>query len=170
MNRRALAVSILVLAAATLGASSRSTSPLSDEQAIRNIYSQFSAAIKAKDLNKVMSFYTRDEHAVYFDAFPPRQYTGYTAYKKDYEAFFQDFPGPASSSIGDLHIIVSGPYAYTYGIDKWTVTGKDKKEVTMVLRFTEILQKTNGRWRFVHEHLSFPADPLTGMADFMSKP
>ena len=39
-----------------------------------------------------------------------------------------------------------------------------------VFRFTDVLRKMNGKWLIVHEHLSFPVDPETGKADFLSKP
>jgi ketosteroid isomerase-like protein len=42
--------------------------------------------------------------------------------------------------------------------------------VEVVFRFTNVFRKINGKWLAVHEHLSFPADPATGMADYLSKP
>jgi ketosteroid isomerase-like protein len=31
-------------------------------------------------------------------------------------------------------------------------------------RYTQILKKTNGKWRIWHEHFSAPYDPATGKA------
>ena len=162
---------VAVIAVGSIGARTyRASSPNADEQAIRKIYDEFSAAIKAKDLNRVMAMYTKDEHAVYFDAFVPRQYVGYTAYRKDYANFFKLFPGPSSSTISDLRVTASGTLAYASSIDRWTVTGTDKKAVTMIFRSTDVFRKVNGKWLVIHEHLSFPVDPVTGDVDLMSKP
>lgn len=171
MKGRAISICILLVSLATTGAIVNRTSPqLADEQAIRQMYAEFSAAVKARDLNRVMAVYSRDEHAIFYDAFTPRQYVGYTAYRKDYAEFFKNFPGPASSTITDLHIGVSGPTAYAYGIDKWVITGVDKKPITMVFRFTELLRKEKGKWVTFHEHVSFPVDPVTNKVDYLSKP
>jgi len=142
----------------------------SDEQAIRRIYDEFSAAILAKDIEKVMSFYAKDADLVFFDGFAPRQYTGQASYRKSYTEFFKLFPGKSTSQIDVNRVIVSGPLAAAYGTDRWLVTGTDGKPVEMVFRFTNLFKKVRGRWLIMHEHLSFPADPVTGQADLMSKP
>lgn len=171
MNRRILCIAVLFIAVVSLGAASYSvSSPSADELAIQRLFADFSAGIKARDLNKVMSVYSRDEHAIYYDAFTPRQYVGYTAYRKDYAGFFKQFPGPVSSKITDLHIGVSGSIAYAYGIDSWNVSGADRKPQPMVFRFSELLRKENGKWVVFHEHVSFPVDPATNKVDYMSKP
>ena len=97
-----------------------------------------------------------DESLVAFDAFPPRQYVGATAYRKDYADFFAAFPGPAKSQASDVYVETSGPLGYARGFDRWVITGKDGKPLEVVFRF--------------HEHLSVPVDPVTGQADFLSKP
>lgn len=171
MNSRLFTILVFPAVAVILGtAASRPPAKPDAEQAVRQIYDRFAAAIKAKDLDGVMAMYTRDENAVYFDAFTPRQYVGYTAYRKDYEEFFKSFPGPSSSEIYDLHVVSSGDLAYASSIDKWVVTGADKKRITMVFRSTDVFQKINGKWLVIHEHLSFPVDPLTNNVDYMSKP
>ena len=170
MNSRFLGIPIILFTVAIGAASRRGSSQSEDKLAIQRLFADFSAAIRAKDLNKVMSAYSRDEHAIYYDAFTPRQYLGYSAYRKDYEAFFKQFPGPASSKVTDLHIGVSGTIAYAYGIDSWSISGADRKPQPMVFRFSELLRKENGRWVVFHEHVSFPVDPATSKVDFMSKP
>ena len=115
-----------------------------------------------------MSLYAPD--VVAFDAFPPREYKGAVAYRRDYEAFFAEFPGPVKSEISDLHIQVAGGVAFAYGVDRWTVSGKDGQPIVMVFRFTDVFQKTRGKWLITHEHLSFPVDASTGKADFSSSP
>ena len=158
---RKLLVSALFLCVAAAPSSS-------DEHAIRAMYDRFSAAVQSHDIHTIMSFYAPD--VVAFDAFPPRQYSGAAAYRKDYEGFFAAFPGPVTSKASDVHVNVSGNIAYAYGVDTWTVTGKDGQAMPMVFRFTDVLRRAGGKWLIVHEHLSFPVDPDSGKADFSSKP
>jgi ketosteroid isomerase-like protein len=150
-----------------LGSCSNTTT--NDEQTIRAMYAEWGPAIASKDVDKIMSFYATADTLVFFDAFPPREYKGTNVYRKDYENFFAAFPGPAKSAITDLHVTASGSLAYAYGIDEWEITGQNNQPINMVFRFTDVLQKINGKWLIVHEHLSFPVDPSTGMADFLSK-
>ena len=142
----------------------------SDEITIRTMYKEFSEAVASKDINKIMSFYAPGDELVAFDAFLPRQYKGATAYRKDYEGFFSSFPGPAKSVITDLNIKVSGNLAYTNCIDQWIITGADSKPVDMVMRATDVMEKRNDKWLIIHEHISFPVDPVSGKADYLSKP
>lgn len=140
-----------------------------DETALRTIYKEFSEAVATKDIKKIMSFYVPGDELLVFDAFTPRQYKGATAYQKDYEDFFAAYPGPAKSTITDLTIKVSGNMAYTRCIDQFTITGTDNKPIDMILRATDVLEKRNGKWLIIHEHISFPADPFSGKADYLSK-
>ena len=139
-----------------------------DEQIIRTLFDDFSAATAAKDIDRVMAIYAPD--VVAFDAFPPRKYVGAVEYRKDYEGFFAAYPGTYKSQISDMTIKVAGSVAYAYGIDHWTITDAQKKTTDMTFRFTDVLVKKHGKWLIVHEHLSFPVDAATGAADFASKP
>jgi uncharacterized protein (TIGR02246 family) len=163
---------LVILISGTLSSCNRShpDTRAADEQAIRGMYDRYSAAVEAKDVDAIMSFYIPDETLVAFDAFPPRQYVGATAYRKDYADFFAAFPGPAKSDASDIHVETSGPLGYARGIDRWVITGKDGKPLEVVFRFTDVLKKIDGKWLIVHEHLSVPVDPATGQADFLSKP
>lgn len=138
----------------------------SEELAIKQMLSGFGEAVAAKDLDKIMSIYAPE--IVAYDAFPPREYDGIAAYRKDYEDFFKAFPGPVKAQIDGLKIHVSGSLAYMYGVDTWEITGNDGKPIEMVFRFSDVLEKRSGKWLIVFEHLSFPVDPVTGKADFKS--
>lgn len=169
-GRRDLPLLIAIVGILPSCAGSRHDTRAADEQAIRVMYDRYSAAVAAKDLNTIMSFYVPDETLVAFDAFPPRQYVGAAAYRKDYADFFAAFPGPAKSQASDVHVETSGPLGYARGFDRWVITGKDGKPLEVVFRFTDVLKKIDGKWLIVHEHLSVPVDPVTGQADFLSKP
>ena len=140
-----------------------------DEATIRNIYKEFSDAVASKDINKIMSIYAPGNELLAFDAFIPRQYKGVASYQKDYENFLSAFPGPARSTISDLTIKISGNLAYASCIDQWTVTDSSNNKIDMILRCTDVLEKKQGKWQVIHEHISCPIDPATGKADYVSK-
>ena len=115
-----------------------------------------------------MAVYAQDVFV--FDVIPPREYPTWGAYKKDWEGLFAEFPGPVTNTVSDLHITVVGSVAYTRSIDDGTLTGKDGSKMHLVVRSTDVLRKSNGKWHIVQEHNSFPVDPTTGKADMLSKP
>ena len=170
MKSRGFLLGILLVCMIFSSVALRVDAQSNDEKAIRALYQRFSAAVKAKDINTIMSFYVPDESLFVFDAFQPRQYIGAKAYRKDYEGFFAAFPGPVTSEISDLSITTAERLGFAHGIDSWVITDKDGKRLKLVFRFTDVFRKINGKWLIIHEHVSFPVDPATGKADLLSKP
>lgn len=148
----------------------RADAQSNDEKAIRALNQRFGAAVKARDIDKIMSVYIADESLVVFDAIPPRQYVGARAYRKDFVDFLGLFPGPVKFQASDLSITAAGTLGFSHRIDSWDLTDKNGKPVTLVFRVTDVYRKINGRWLIVHEHVSWPVDPETGKADLLSKP
>ena len=170
MKKRDLLLGMLLIGMIFSSVVLRVDAQSSDEKAIRALYRRFSTAVKAKDINTIMSIYVPDESLFVFDAFQPRQYVGAKAYRKAYEGFFAAFPGPVMSEVTDLSITTAGTLGFAHGIDSWVITDKDGKRLKLVFRWTDVLRKINGKWLVVHEHVSFPVDAATGKADFLSKP
>ncbi len=140
----------------------------SDKAAIQALYQKFNDAFDKKDVKTIMAVYAPDVFV--FDLVPPRQYVGYDAYKKDWVDTFAMLPGPSKTMFSDMNITVVGPVAYTHYIVDGTMTDKNGKQIHMVVRSTDVLRKTNGKWLIVEEHNSFPVDLGTGEADLLSKP
>ena len=133
------------------------------------MFDQYSIAVRSRNVGAIMAFYAPDNNLVAFDAFLPRQYVGAAAYRKAFEGFFATYPGPVTSEISDVRITTDGTLAFASSIDRWVATGSDGKPTEVVFRGTNGLRKIDGRWLIVHEHVSFPVDPVTGKADFLSK-
>ena len=157
---------IVLLAAAAMASPAASK----DEEAIRSLQKRYDAAVKARDLSAIMSFYVPDETLLAFDATTPRQYVGAKAYRKNYGDFLAAFPGPLDSEISDLAVEASGSLAYSRCIDTWHATDKEGKKTTFVFRVTDVYRKIGGKWLIFHEHVSFPVDLETGKADLLSRP
>jgi len=128
------------------------------------------AAVNAKDLNAIMTYYTPDETLLVFDAIPPRQYVGAAAFRKDWEGFLGAYPGTVHAEVSDWKTETEGNLAYGHGIFLTTGPDKDGKPLDLTVRVTDVYKKINGKWLVVHEHVSWPVDLATGKADLSSKP
>jgi uncharacterized protein (TIGR02246 family) len=145
------------------------TAARADDQAeIKGLEERLAAAISAKDLDRIMSFYAPDIFV--FDVIPPRQYVGAEAYRKDFEGFLANFPGAVKFEVSDLAITADGKLGFAHYIVHMSATDKDGKPAEYNFRLTDCLRKVKGKWLIVHEHTSFPVDMATGKADMLSKP
>jgi uncharacterized protein (TIGR02246 family) len=141
-----------------------------DKAAIQALEDTYNEGFAARDVDKIMSVYLPGKELFVIDVVPPREYKGWDAYKKDFEALFAAFPGPMKNTISGQTIHVVGSLAYGHNIQSGEFTGKDGSKVTMVVRTTDIYRKINGKWLIVEEHNSVPVDMITMKPDTMSKP
>ena len=164
-----LGVLLGVLLGITVGAVPMSAQAKSggDKVAIQALYNEFNDAFNKKDVNRIMAVYAPD--AFVFDVVPPREYATWDAYKKNWEDLFVMFPGPVTNTISELNITVVGTVAYARSIDDSTMTAKDGSKSRVVVRSTDVLRKSNGKWRIVQEHNSVPVDLATGKPDLLSQ-
>jgi len=125
-------------------------------------------AFNAKNVDDIMACYVPGRGLFVFDAVPPREYIGWDAFKKDYEALFAAYPGPVSVSISEANIVVVGSVAYGHNVQTGYFTDKNGSRVYMAVRVTDVFRKIKGKWLIVHEHQAFPVDFATGKADLMS--
>lgn len=65
--------------------------------------------------------------------------------------------------IPDLQIIVRGDIAVTWGLNRMAEYANGAVQSEMWSRGTRIFQRLDGRWQMIHQHVSFPMDPATGM-------
>jgi uncharacterized protein (TIGR02246 family) len=137
---------------------------------IKALEDRFMTAFKAKDLNAIMACYVPDESLLVFDALPPRQYVGASAYRKDFEDFIALFPKGFEADMTDLDITAGGgDVAYGHSIQHGIGTLKNGKKMEFTVRVTDGYKKVNGQWLIAHEHVSVPVDIMTAKADMMSK-
>jgi uncharacterized protein (TIGR02246 family) len=175
MKLRTNFTAVLSLAAACLLSScnwSTTTAPstASDIDAINTNVQHFITAASNKDLNGIMTYYAPDESAVLFDSVPPRQYVGATAIRKDWENFQAAYPTTMHFDLMDWKVEASGDLAYGHGFVRVTGPAKDGTQQDMTVRLTDVYKRIDGKWLTVHEHVSWPVDPVTSKVDFSSKP
>ena len=169
MNQRSYCLAALTVLAVCI-ASSCSSNRSNDAAEIDASLQRLVAAVNAKDINGIMAYYSADESLLVFDALPPRQYVGATAYRKDWEGFLAAYPTGVHAEASDWKVETEGNLAYGHGIFRTTGQDKDGKPLDLTVRVTDVYKKINGKWLVVHEHVSWPVDLETGKPDFSSKP
>jgi ketosteroid isomerase-like protein len=117
-----------------------------------------------------MSIYEAGHELSAYDVVPPLQYVGSDAYRKDYQDFFDQFPGTLDVEVRDLSITPGDTVAFSHGLERLSGTMKNGQKFDMWVRFTECYRKINGHWLAVPDHISVPADLESGRAALNLKP
>ena len=159
------AIAVMLMGIACTEASATDT-----QGAIRSLEDSFASAVRAKDLDKIMSLYTVSENLVVFDLVPPRQYTGWKAYKEDWRNFLAQCKNNPTFEISELETYGGNRFAYSHSIQHFTCTNQQDKKLDLILRVTDGYANFGGQWLIAHEHVSVPVDMTTGKAVFQSQP
>jgi ketosteroid isomerase-like protein len=139
-----------------------------DEVEIKRAIEGLVEALRAKDIDGVMSIYAPE--LVSFDIVPPLQYVGADAYRKHWQEALSSFPGPIDYEIADLSITVGDDVAFTHSFNRLSATMNNGQKIGNWLRWTACFRKINGKWLMVHMHASVPVDLETGRAVLGLKP
>lgn len=141
-----------------------------DKAEIEALEKRVVAAVQAKDVNAVMANYLPGDSLIVFDVIPPRQYTGWDAYKKDWQGVLGGCADSPKMDISDLAITTGRRIAFSHSIQHFVCTDAKGNKLDMTLRATDAYRKEKGKWLIVHEHISVPVDLATSKADLSSKP
>jgi ketosteroid isomerase-like protein len=148
--------------------SNSASTPESARSEIMALEKRYVDAFNAKNVDAIMACYAPGRGLFVFDAVPPREYIGWDAYKKDWEALFAAYPGPVSETMSEANVVVAGSVAYGHNVQTGYFTDKNGSRVNATVRVTDVFRKIKGKWLIVQEHVSFPVDIATGKADLMS--
>jgi uncharacterized protein (TIGR02246 family) len=129
---------------------------------VRALLDSWSAAIRIKDIDRLMSLYSPD--IVYFDVVPPLQYAGSAAIQRNFLRWFDGWKSSIGQEIRDLNILASGDIAVAHMFIRASGTLKDGREVGYWVRATVCCQRSDARWVITHEHISLPVDFQSGNA------
>jgi PhnB protein len=124
-----------------------------DETEIRNSLEGWTDALRAKNLDGLLSFYTPDVRA--FDVAPPLEHDR-EAMRRGLEEWFSTWRGPIGFEIRDLCVTASTDVAFATSLVRLTGERTDGEQTDVWMRSTVGLRKTGGRWLVAHEHLSVP--------------
>jgi ketosteroid isomerase-like protein len=122
----------------------------------------------APNADEAMKYFDLGDDVVVFDMMgPPRVFTGRKAIH-DHWAGFPEVKDVKADFL-ELKVISDGKLAVALSEQHYTAKNADGKPLDMTFRQTDLWRKTNGQWKLVHMHISFPVDLKTGKADMASK-
>ena len=136
--------------------------PTHDEAEIRRRIDELAAAVRAADLESVMSAYAPD--MVTFDIVPPLQKVGAEGKRKNWMDVFATYRRPLGYEIRDLTIAVGGGVAFGHSLNRISGALQNGTNIDQWLRWTAYFRKIDGRWLIAHDHVSVPTDFATGKA------
>jgi ketosteroid isomerase-like protein len=139
-----------------------------DEAEIKRVLEGGVEAVRARDIDGVMSIYAPE--LVAFDIVPPLRYVGADSYRKPWEEVFSSFQGPIGYEIHDLSITVGDDVAFTHSLNRISGTMNTGHKTDLWVRCTACLRKINGKWLIVHTQVSVPVDLEKGKAVLSLKP
>jgi ketosteroid isomerase-like protein len=119
-------------------------------------------AIRAKDIDGVMSLYAPD--IVSFDLTPPLRYAGADGKRRAWQGAFAAFTGPIAYEVRDLNVTTHGELGFVHGVNHVSGTLASGQVIDLWLRWTACFRQIDGVWLVVHDHVSVPADLEHGQA------
>ena len=132
------------------------------EAVIRQRIEDCAKAIRARDIDGVMSLYARD--IVSFDVDPPLRYAGGDNKRRAWEALFAAYAGPVAYDVRELQITTDGELAFVHSLNHVKGTLASGHVADLWVRWTACLRRIDGVWLVVHDHVSVPADLKHGRA------
>jgi len=135
------------------------TQQVMDQADIRRRIDTLAEAIRARDIDTLMSLYAPD--IVSFDAGPLLRQTGAEQKRKNWMQVFA--MEPLGYEIRDLAITLADDVAFGHSLNRISGTLKNGKSFPWV-RCTVCFRKIDGNWLIVHDHVSVPLDPASGKA------
>ncbi len=133
---------------------------LQDEAEILRLIADQQSAVRAKDVDRIMSHYAA-EFAV-FNVKPPFQIRRTEEWRRVWETSLSHFPASFGTETRDLVITTSAGLAVAHYFSRFTGLPGEPSWI----RTTAVYKRMDGGWRIVHEHSSVPFDPETGRAVF----
>lgn len=131
-----------------------STQTSDEELQVRRMVESWAGAIRAKDVDRVLSHYAGD--VVTFDLAPPLEYAGAEALAESLRAWFPTFRGPLGYELRDLHVTAGKELAFCRSLNRISGSRTDGARTDVWVRVTLGCRKTGDAWKIVHEHTSVP--------------
>jgi uncharacterized protein (TIGR02246 family) len=132
------------------------------------ILDNWAAAVRARDIDQLMALYAPD--IVYFDIVPPLRIVGADAVRQNFQRWFDAWKSGIESEVRHLAAFGSGDAAVAHHLHRTSGTLKNGREVAFWLRVTNGLQRSDGKWLIVHEHVSVPVEFESSKAVMDLKP
>ena len=132
------------------------------EARIRHRVEDLVKALRAKDIDGVMSLYAPD--LVSFDLTPPLRYVGADGKRRAWQEVLARFKGPFGYEVRDLRVATHGELAFAHSLNHVNGTRADGQFIGLWVRWSAGFRRIDGAWFVEHDHVSVPVDPATGQA------
>ncbi len=129
-------------------------SKATNEAQIREQLENWARAVRAKDVERVMSHYAPD--VLLFDLAPPLRYIGADSCRRNWAEWFASFRGPIGYEIDELRITSGDDTAFSHSLNHISGTRTDGEHTNVWVRATAGFHKSDDRWMITHEHYSVP--------------
>ncbi len=137
------------------------TEPTAEDQ-IRQLHEDWFAASHRKDLDASMAPIA--ETIVSYEHSAPLQFASIDQIREECRRGFDLAGDHFMWTVPDLHVVTDGDLAVAWGLNRMADRMPDGREITTWSRGTRVFERRDGRWRMIHQHVSFPVDPETGLA------
>ncbi len=122
-----------------------------------------------KHVNEIMEYFDDTPEMLQFDVMSPREFKG-AAFRKHINEFVAVFSSNIKVDIMDMQAHADNHLAFVSSLQHNYGTDPKGKPIEFTIRVTDCFRKVNGKWKIVHQHVSFPIESMeTGKADFQSK-
>jgi len=132
------------------------------EALIRERVESWAKAIRAKNIEQVLSLYAPD--IVSFDLDPPLRYAGTENKRRAWQEFFAVHTGPITYEVRELNVTTEGELAFVHSLNHVSGTLAGGHVSDLWVRWTACFRRMDGVWLVVHDHVSVPADLEHGRA------
>jgi ketosteroid isomerase-like protein len=130
------------------------TAATSDESAIRVLVDGWTRALRARDIDRLMTHYA--PNVLVYDIAPPLALRGAAAYRRSWEEWLPSFAGPIGYEVHELDIRIGGDVAFSTGFHRIRGKRSNGEETDLWARATAGYRKIDGRWLIAHDHVSVP--------------
>jgi uncharacterized protein (TIGR02246 family) len=141
---------------------------IDDNGVIRELIDAWAVAVRAKDVDALISYYASD--VVAYDVVNPLEFKGTDMLRQRLTEWFSSFEGHIGFEISGLEVAAGSDVAFCHGINRVIGIKTDGVKLDMCWRATLCCRKIDGRWTITHSHSSVPFDMETGMVSLDLKP
>lgn len=132
------------------------------EALIRQRVEDWATAIRAKDIDAVLSLYA--PNIVSFDLGAPLRYAGAKNKRRAWREFFTALIGPIAYELHELKVTAHDDLAFVHSLNHVSGTLATGHASDLWVRWTACFREIDGVWLVVHDHVSVPADLEHGQA------
>jgi len=121
---------------------------------------------KTFDIDRVMKLYAEGDKYLMYDFMVPQEWTGHGLRQHFIDVISQY---PATIDVSDIRVHACDTVAFATSIQRAHGTGPNGKSYNIRFRVTDGLVKQNGKWLWVHQHVSLPINWTTGQVVYDAK-